>query len=176
MGKPKLPAAIAIAFICLGLNHPAAGASLPGGASTLLETYDDWAVACRAQSSVVGCVLRQVQSNEQTGEQMLAAELRNLPEGRMDGALLLPFGLALAKGVSLKVDDTPALPVVSFSTCMPGGCVAPVKFDAPTVTKLKSGSALNVSATLLASGEVIPMKLSMKGLSKAIARAAELMK
>ena len=176
MGKLHLPKAMMTAFMCLGLFNPAAAASLPGGASTLLETYDDWAVACRAQSSVVGCVLRQVQSNSQTGEQMLAAELRNLPEGRMDGALLLPFGLALAQGVTLKVDDAAALPVLAFSTCLPGGCVAPVKLDAATVAKLKSGNALNVSATLLASGEAIPMKLSLKGLSKAMARASELMK
>jgi invasion protein IalB len=156
------------------LVTPVAGsaASLPGGAGTLLETYEDWAVACRAQSSVVGCVVRHAQS----GEEFIAAELRNLPDGRMDGALLLPFGLALAQGVSMKIDESGALPSLVFSTCIPGGCVVPVKFDAANVTKLKSGTVLNVSATSQSSGETLPLKVSLKGLAKASSRAAELMK
>ncbi len=117
--EATLPKAMMTAFMCLGLFNPAAAASLPCGASTLLlETYDDWAVACRAQSSVVGCVLRQVQTNSQTASrcwQRNSATCR-----RAYGWGIAPaLRPALAQGVTLKVDDAAALPVLAFSTCLP---------------------------------------------------------
>lgn len=59
---------------------PAAGESaatvsgLPGGASSLNETYEDWRIACARQGNRKRCVLSQVQT-QQNGQRVLAIEL-----------------------------------------------------------------------------------------------------
>jgi invasion protein IalB len=149
-------------------------AELPGGVGSLMENFGDWVVACRAQNGVSGCVVRQVQTKGDKGQQMLTAELRNLAGGKVDGALLVPFGLALSRGLTVKVDEGAGETRFEFSTCLPGGCLVPVKFDAATVTAMTSGTALRLSATALATGETVAMRISLKGLSAALSRAAEL--
>ncbi|AIN83662.1 hypothetical protein IY71_01790 [Brucella suis] len=121
--------AIGLVFTFTALSSLSAfAASLPGGASTLQETYQDWTVSCQSQKDTTACVMRQEQSSAQTGQRVLTAELRNVAGGKVDGVLLMPFGLDLAKGASLKIDDT-AGPNLTFSTCLPQGCLAPVSFD-----------------------------------------------
>ncbi|MGN7754935.1 invasion associated locus B family protein [Sinorhizobium sp. 22678] len=39
------------------------------------------------------------------GQRILAVELNAPAKGKFSGILVLPFGLALAKGASLQVDD-----------------------------------------------------------------------
>lgn len=166
-----LPLAV---MLVLAAPCAAPAAELPGGVGSLMENFGDWVVACRAQNGVSGCVVRQVQTKGDKGQQMLTAELRNLSGGKVDGALLVPFGLALARGVTVKVDEGAGEARFDFSTCLPGGCLVPVKFDAATVTAMTSGTSLRLSATALATGETVAMRISLKGLSAALSRAAEL--
>lgn len=42
------------------------------------------------------------------------------------GTLILPFGLALAKGATLQVDDKAVGQPQTFCTCLPGGCIVPL--------------------------------------------------
>ncbi|WP_280953504.1 invasion associated locus B family protein [Phyllobacterium phragmitis] len=46
------------------------------------------------------------------------------------GTLIMPFGLALDAGVTFEIDDKPAMQPVRFRTCLPGGCLVNVSFDA----------------------------------------------
>ncbi|MBT9370505.1 invasion associated locus B family protein [Rhizobium sp. CSW-27] len=169
------------AFACMVLalslsSSPgsAGAAQLPGGVGSLVETFEDWIVACRAQNGVVGCVLRQEQSDSATGRPMLAAELRPRAGGRIDGALLLPFGLKLADGAGLSTSDAAPVQRFAFSTCVPDGCIVPVRFDQALVNAMKEAPALKIEALTLASGEALPMRLSLKGFSEALARATQL--
>lgn len=157
------------------LAPSAKAAPLPGGASSLVETFQDWVVACQAQEATTTCVMRQVQTNTQTNQSVLTVEFRNVANGRLEGALLMPFGLALAKGVSLKIDEA-AVGALTFSTCVPQGCIVPMGLDAAQVAKLKTGTALNIGATSLNPAQPVAMKVSLKGFPMALNRVLELTK
>ncbi len=74
---------IGLAFSLAAISGASAFAvPLPGGASTLQETYQDWIVSCQSQKETSICVMRQDQSNTQTGQRVLTVELRNL-EGKV---------------------------------------------------------------------------------------------
>jgi len=151
-------------------------APLPNGAGSLTESYQDWVVACQAQANnVTSCVMRQVQSNSQTNQNVLTVELRNSAGGKVEGALLMPFGLALAKGVVLKIDEA-AAGGLAFSTCLPQGCLVPLSFDGAQVAKLKTGAVLNISATGQAQAQPVELKVSLKGFPTALNRITELTK
>lgn len=151
-------------------------APLPGGAGSLVETYQDWIVACQAQNNATQCVMRQVQSNKDTGQNILTVEFANATDGKLQAALLMPFGLALAQGVSVRIDDAPAGSPAAFSTCIPQGCLASVTFDIGQAAKLKTGTTLNLSATALAPPQPVALKVSLKGFSAALARVGDLTK
>lgn len=120
--------------------------TLPGGASSLQETYQDWRVACQVADNAKRCVLLQ-QQNQQNGQRVLAIEL-NAPAGNtMTGTLVLPLGLALDAGVTFQIDDKPAMQPMRLRTCVPAGCLVNISFDAPTVTALRAGTALKIKAT-----------------------------
>jgi len=153
----------------------AAAAPLPGGAGSLVETFQDWVVACQSQDTTTTCALRQVQTNTQNNQTILTVEFRNAAGGKLEGTLVMPFGLALTKGVTLKVDET-AIGALGFSTCVPQGCLVPMGLDAAQVTKLKAGTALNIGATALSPAQPLTLKVSLKGFPTALSRVLELTK
>lgn len=152
---------------------PGAASSLPGGASSLNETYRDWRVACAQQGTAKRCALSQVQVQQNNGQRVLAIEL-NAPSGNtVAGTLVMPFGLALDSGVTLQIDERPAMQPVRFRTCMPGGCLVAVSFDAPTLIALRAGTALKVKA-VADGGAAAPFSISLQGFATALDRVAVL--
>jgi invasion protein IalB len=171
----KTHRAIGLAFTFASIfSVPALAAPLPGGASTLQETYQDWTVSCQTQKEATICAIRQEQAVAQTGQRVLTAELRNVA-GKVDGVLLMPFGLDLAKGASLKIDEA-AGPNLAFSTCLPQGCLAPVSFDAKQVAALKAGTNINNHTTALSPSQPVAFKISLKGFGAALDRISALTK
>ncbi len=167
--------AIGLAFTLAAISGAAAlAAPLPGGAGTLQETYQDWTVSCQNQKETSVCVMRQDQSSTQTGQRVLTAELHNVA-GKVEGVLLMPFGLDRAKGASLKIDDV-AGPNLAFSTCLPQGCLAPVSFEAKQVTALKAGTNINVTTSALSPSQPVAFKVSLKGFGAALDRITALTK
>jgi len=146
--------------------------TLPGGASSLDETYEDWRVSCVHREGAKRCVLSQVQA-QQNGQRILAVELDAPRDETVSGVMILPFGLALEAGVIFQVDENAATEPVRFRTCLPAGCLVPVAFDASTVEVLRSGVALKITATT-ADGGGVPLSVSLKGFPAALDRAAEL--
>ncbi len=158
---------------------PATGllaAQLPGGTGSFVEPHGNWTVVCRGQNGLVGCVLSQVQADPETGRPMLSAEFRPLPQGGLDGALLLPFGMALAKGVMLSAAGWAQPLRFPYSTCLPGGCLVPIRLDTQTVTALDAAKTLTVTTVQLSTADEVPMRVSLEGFSAALARATELSK
>lgn len=159
--------------------HRLSAAQLPGGTGSFFEPHGQWTVACRGQNGVVGCVLSQVQTDPQSGKPMLSAELRPLHLGEVEGALLLPFGLALAKGVQITGTGLSQPLTFAFSTCLPGGCIVPLRLSREVVTALTDAAEtpaaiLTVKAETLSFREPVSMRIPLAGLSAALARAAEL--
>lgn len=171
----KFHAGAAALVLNLAMAVQAVAAPLPGGAGSLVETFQDWVVACQSQENTTTCVMRQVQTNTQTNQSVLTVEFRNVAGGKLEGALLMPFGLALAKGVALKIDET-AVGALAFSTCMPQGCIVPVGLDAAQVAKLKTGTAITIGAAGMNPAQPVALKVSLKGFPTALNRVLELTK
>lgn len=148
------------------------GATLPGGASSLNETYRDWRVACAMQGTAKQCAMSQAQT-QQNGQRVLAIELAAPAGNLVSGTLILPFGLALDSGVSFQIDDKPAMAPVRFRTCVPAGCLVTLSFDAPAIVALRAGTALKVKATA-DGGAAAPFSISLQGFGTALDRVAAL--
>lgn len=159
----------------LPLTTPAAAQeapSLPGGASSLQETYQDWRVACRATDGTRHCSASQ--QAQQDGQRVLVIELQTDPEGGVTGTLVLPFGLRLEAGVTLQVDDHPPLDPLRFRTCLPVGCIVPLSFEAETVQALRAGTRLKILAEASDSDDEVALAVSLKGLTASLDRTAAL--
>lgn len=149
-----------------------AASTLPGGASSLNETYKDWRVACQIVDNAKRCALSQAQA-QQNGQRVLAIELSAPKANTVSGALVLPFGLALDSGVTFQIDDKPPMQSVRFRTCLPAGCIINVSFDAPTLVALRAGAVLKVNATA-DGGATAPFSISLQGFATALDRVAAL--
>lgn len=175
----KTLAKAAALFLPLAAVVPAkaqdAAATLPGGANALQETYQDWRVACSVVQGGKICSMSQLQT-QQNGQRVMAIELQLAKGNSVNGVVALPFGLKLEAGAGLQIDDSPALPQLRFSTCLPVGCLVPVTFSADNLTALKSGTALKVSAMPIDNSQPLALSVSLKGFAAALDRLAELQK
>lgn len=143
--------------------------TLPGGASSLTETYGDWRVACEINQAAIHCAISQ-QLLRQDGQRVVAVELQTAPDDALAGNLVLPFGLHLDAGATLRIDEQPAMAPLRFHTCLPAGCVIPVSFDAATVIALRAGITLHLATRTADSGQEFPIGISLNGFTAAIDR------
>src|SRR5690349_15348213 len=74
------------------------------------------------------CGLAQQQIDNKSRHRLLAIELKPSSSG-LQGVLVLPFGLALDKGVTLKIDDGAPTAPLPFRTCLFDGCRVTLAFD-----------------------------------------------
>ncbi|SDR27423.1 Invasion protein IalB, involved in pathogenesis [Rhizobiales bacterium GAS191] len=154
--------------------QPAAPASsLPGGASSLQETYQDWQVACVQQGAGKHCALSQQQSDSKSQQRVLSIELSMPRPDKAEGVLILPFGLALDKGVILQVDDGAPAPAIRFRTCLPVGCVVPIAFEAPTLAAIRKAGVIKVKV-VADNGSDAAFSISLKGFAGALERTVAL--
>lgn len=147
--------------------------ALPGGASSLNETHGDWTVACVLQGEAKRCAVSQQQADPQSRQRMLAMELTLAADGKVEGALVLPFGLALGKGVTLGVDEAKPLPALAFRTCLPAGCIAPLSFSPDMLAVLRKGKQLKLEV-VADGGNPVPLSVSLAGLAGALDRLVAL--
>jgi invasion protein IalB len=149
-----------------------ATARLPGGATSLQETFNDWQVACVVQATTKRCALTQEQVNQQSRQRVLAIEL-SVAGDTLDGVLLMPFGLALERGVTLQIDEQPSPMALKFRTCVPAGCLVPLRFDTKTIAALRSGSSVKTRAIDDTDQEQL-YTISLKGFAQALDRVSAL--
>ncbi|MGY4303375.1 invasion protein IalB [Bradyrhizobium sp. USDA 4369] len=156
-------------------GQPAGGAaasSLPGGASSLSESYRDWRVSCMLGGATKRCTMSQAQA-QQNGQRVLAIELIASNGNTVSGTLVLPFGLALDSGVAFQIDEKPPMQPARFRTCLPVGCIVSVTFDARTLVALRAGTALKLKATA-DGGAAAPFSISLQGFGTALDRVGAL--
>lgn len=146
----------------------------PNGASSVVETFADWTVDCRAVDGRKICLMVQSQGDTRSGQRVFAIELRAPREGRSDGTILMPFGLKLENGAILKLDDKDLGQGVRFSTCVPAGCLLPVSFPKVATDAMTSAARLTVAALNLSSGEAVTFNVTLNGFAAAFRRAAQL--
>lgn len=167
-------------FLALAMtgSTPAQEATLPGNATSLREAHGDWTVTCAIGTTQSGealkrCSFSQQQIVGQTQQRALAIELRPDGDG-VNGALVLPFGLALGAGVTYQLDEGSVGASQPFRTCLPAGCLVDIAFDARTVASLKSGNVMKVNA-IADSGQEMAFSVSLTGFSSAYDRVVALM-
>ena len=148
---------------------------LPGGATSLQETYGDWRVTCALQNEQKVCALSQQQTDKDTRQLLLAIELNTPAMNKAEGTMVLPFGLALDQPVMLQIDESAAGQALRFRTCLPVGCLVSLAFDPATVAQLRKGTTLTVNATA-DGGKGAAFKISLNGFSSALDRTAALAK
>jgi len=136
--------------------------SLPGGATNLTESHDNWIVHCGVANNVVSCIAQQEQRSNQTKRRVLAIELIRSTSDIVTGTLVLPFGLQLTKGAVLKVDDKLTSPPEPFQTCLPGGCIVPLSTGKDWLAAMQSGTAITVAASAV-NGQAAKFSISLRG-------------
>ncbi|MGX9425460.1 MULTISPECIES: invasion associated locus B family protein [Bradyrhizobium] len=149
-------------------------ATLPGGSSSLQESFENWTVRCAATDKGRVCNAQQQQRHRETNQLVLAVELTTNANGVLNGLVVLPFGLRLADGAVLQIDDQPPSSAIAFSTCLPVGCLIPLSFDKTMIGVLRAGTVLKVGATTNEEGKKIALSVSLKGLPLALDRLAAL--
>lgn len=157
----------ALMALAMPASAQEAASTLPGGASSLQETYQDWSLACQGTPQTV-CVITQ-QQMQQNGQRVLAIELGTSNDGGLTGNLVLPFGLRLDAGATLQVDEGATQAPLRFSTCLPAGCLVPLEFDADQLAALRAGTALKIMVQGMDASETA-LSISLRGLSAAIDR------
>ena len=183
MQTTRQPILRAVATISMALTLGSAtaawsAAGLPGGASSLTETYGNWTVSCLVQkqgeAQKVLCSLSQQQMDEKR-QRALAIEISPADKNAAAGAFVLPFGLNLAAGTILQIDELPADKPIGFTTCLPAGCIVPVNFDSAKAEALGKGQNLSVLAQAM-DGNQIKLNVPLDGFAAALKRTRELLK
>jgi invasion protein IalB len=156
---------------------PAPPPALPNGATSLNETFQNWAVACAVQGDGKRCAVSQVQRTQQNNQHVLTIQLAPPQGGNTTGTLVLPFGIALDNGATLQIDDRAAMPTLRFLTCQPDGCYVALNFDAATITTLRSSTTLKVTTVAANDGGTeVPFTIPLAGLAQALDRMTVLMR
>jgi invasion protein IalB len=161
---PSTPASAAVA--------PPAGVATATPTS-LQETYDNWVVTCVTRDGKKVCSLIQQQSDKNSGQRIVAAEVTSASP--LEGTLLLPFGIAVSQPLALELDGTAFGAPIPFRTCLPSGCLVPLKLDAASLGRLKSGTTLTLKANA-DGGQPVTFALPLKGFSAGLDRLAVLLK
>jgi invasion protein IalB len=155
--------------------------TLPGGASSVREAHEDWAVTCQMQakdekSSVKVCSFMQEQLDARTRQRVLAVELvPGKAAGVTKATFVLPFGLDLQKDITMQIDDGATIATQRVRTCLPAGCVLDVDLTSATLASLGKGKLLKVNA-VADGGKATPFSISLKGFQSAYSRTVELAK
>ena len=178
VGRALYMAATLMASLIGGQALAKGAALLPGGAQNLREGYGDWVVSCdiRTENNVSRkvCGLSQEQTNTQSHQRVLLLQLQ--PKGSTaEGTLVLPFGPDLSKGISLQIDSGAVFASLPFWTCLPGGCLVRLNFDAKSVAALRAGTSLKVNMFPVGQHEM-SLSVSLKGFPNALDRTIALLK
>ncbi len=104
----------------------------------------------------------------------MAIELKPAPAS-LKGVLVLPFGLALEKGVTYQLDEGQPSTVQRFRTCLQAGCLIAIDFDARLVNSLKSSKVLRIKAAA-DGGQETSFSISLAGFPSAFDRTMALSK
>lgn len=163
---------IVVAVVALGTT---AAVAQGAGPSALTETYQDWQVACSGQDQARRCAFSQT-LRQQNGQRVLALELTPAKDGSLSGTLLLPFGLALDKGVTTALDEAAPGAPMAFKTCLPSGCVVPVTIAAAGVKGYRSAAKIKLNAIASDTGKMMSFSLSLNGFSPAHDRTMALLR
>jgi invasion protein IalB len=173
--KPK-PAAHKAAKPAEGSTAAAAPAHAvwPTGASTVSESYGDWTMTCTRPNEKVTCIVAQAQGDSQTGRRKFGFELQTPANGRSEGIVLMPFGLAIESGVTFKLDEQTLGKGAPYTVCSAEGCIVPISFPTLALDGMRTAKALTVSGQKAGSTDPATITVPLTGFPQAFDRAVAL--
>ncbi|SEF46969.1 MULTISPECIES: invasion associated locus B family protein [unclassified Methylobacterium] len=152
----------------------AAHAVWPAGASTVSESYGDWTMTCTRPSDKVTCIVAQSQGDSRTGRRKFGFELQTPANGRAEGIVLMPFGLAIEPGVTFKLDEQTLGKGAPYTTCSAEGCIVAISFPTLALDGMRTAKALTVTGEKAGGTEPATVTVPLTGFSQAFDRAVAL--
>lgn len=148
--------------------------TLPGGATTLQETFDNWVVTCGIADNKKLCVATQQQA-QQNGQRVLAVEVKpQASNTRFD--VVLPFGLLVSEGITYQIGDKGTVSVVKIKTCFPGGCIATFNLEREELNALRTAPNMIIKGKVENNPDGVTFTIPTLGFSAAYDRLTQLMK
>jgi invasion protein IalB len=146
--------------------------------STAEETYKDWKVKCvttvQNGNPVRQCYLSQALFVTKT-KQKIFEMLIEAPGNKnlSPGAIILPLGILLAKGVTVSVSGQKPF-ALGIRTCNAGGCISRFSFDTNMINVFKGAGKASFHMVDAGSGKPINLTLSLAGFSAVHTRLVDL--
>jgi invasion protein IalB len=156
------------------VSPPVKSPLFPGRPSLSRETFGAWQVKRLSGDGKAIYLLSYEQELSANRPITLAVELAVAATGNMSGVFVLPFGLSLTKGLTFQIDDGRPSRALSFTTCLPTGCLAQLEFDAATVKTLLPASHLSIEATVHHTSKNIVFSVPLDGFSSAYQHVLEM--
>jgi invasion protein IalB len=135
------------------------------------EQVQDWVVRClEAQANQPKrCEMVQVLSDRNSKREVLVMVVGYTGEKTPPQAVLvLPLGVLLPAGVSLKIDQG-APKTIPYRHCEPQGCIAPWQMTEVDLGALRAGTTLTVSVNDHG-GKSVDLPVSLKGFTAALGK------
>jgi invasion protein IalB len=146
-------------------------AAWPTGASTVSESYGDWTMTCTRPSEKVICIVAQSQGDSQTGRRKFGFELQTPANGRSEGIVLMPFGLAIEPGVTFKLDEQTLGKGAPYTACSQDGCFVPISFPTLALDGMRTAKKLIVTGQKSGSSDPAAITVPLEGFAQAFDRA-----
>jgi len=149
----------------------------PMGASSLTEVYGDWTLTCvRGEASAAEpkteCAVMQAQGVK--GRREFAIEIRPPGDGRAQGFILMPLGLAIEPGISFKLDEAVLGKGAPYVSCSQEGCLVPISLPTLATDTMKTAKNLLVSAMKPEAKDPTVITVPLAGFGAALTRASAL--
>ncbi len=154
----------------------AAVPSWPPGASSVTEVYGDWTAICGTDNGSKTCSITQVQGNSQTGQRSFAVELKLPSDGKTEGTIVMPLGVQIEPGASLKLDDQALGESLRFYACVQQGCLLRISLPAAATDAMRKAQKLSVSAVRPGNAEAMTFNISLNGFGAALDRIGQLVR
>lgn len=157
-----------------GAPAAAAVAPWPTGATSVNESYGDWTVSCVRPEAKIACIVVQSQGDSKTGRRKFGFELSVPKDGRAEGVILMPFGMAIEPGVTFKLDEQALGKGAPYSTCTAEGCVVPISFPSLATDGMRNAKTLTVTGQTSGKTEPSTIVVPLVGFPQAFDRAVAL--
>lgn len=149
-------------------------ASWPAGATMVSESYGDWTMTCTRPNEKVTCIVAQSQGDSQTGRRKFGFEMQMPANGRSEGIVLMPFGLAIEPGVSFKLDEQALGKGAPYTMCSGEGCLVPISFPTLALDGMRAAKTLTITGQKSGSSDPAAITVPLQGFPQAFDRAVAL--
>ncbi|MEN0000813.1 MAG: invasion associated locus B family protein [Pseudomonadota bacterium] len=165
--------------ICLAVGL-SVGAAVPqsmgqAGPSSIRETYGGWAVRCQQATENMQCDMAFEARQQDSQQLILRVTIMRAPDGTGANArILTPFGISLADGLQISVDEGEPFLSAAFRTCIAAGCIARTPVDNDALATIANSEQFQVTMQQLDDGGALNILMPTNGFQAAWQRLAEL--